>query len=70
MNANIVALAGIPPSEMSGKLIGVGCPCMQGMGADEPATEAQATSLRWVGLSLVGIVAVALIYSETRRHHR
>jgi hypothetical protein len=64
MNANLVAIAGVPPRDMSGKLVGVGCGCRQGTGADAPPTPEQASALRWVGLGLLVVGAVGLYMVE------
>lgn len=73
MIANLIAIAGVPPTDMSGKLVGVGCPCAggQGIGAEDAMplpTEEQASAMRWTAVALLGLAAVGLWWMESRRH--
>ena len=58
MSMNLVAIAGVPPSDMGGKLLGTpgfgGCGC--GMGETVP-TDEQRAALNW---SAIGFFSLAL----------
>jgi len=60
MSMNLVAIAGVPPSDqMGGKLLGVpgfgGCGC--GMG-DVAPTDEQRAALNWTAIGFLGVAAV------------
>ena len=56
----LVAIAGVPPRDMSGKLAVMGgCGCSAALG-DDPPTEDQRSALTWISIGLLGVAIVGL----------
>jgi hypothetical protein len=60
MNMNLVAIAGVPPADLSGKLVGMGgCGCALG---ETPPTADQRNALDWAAVGFWGVALVIGYY--------
>jgi hypothetical protein len=72
MNMNLVGIAGVPPQDMSGKLVGVGgcgCAAMNGYARPVGETDAPSTASKIVPVlvltAVVGIAVWSIFRMET-----